>query len=98
LGVLTSGNSSGRPRDGTKPCGIARPRKASLLVSAVPNVSGCEQTVKSISYRVCAVPLRMLQVPRPGLNRRTTRAMFCARTDSKIKSQVKPQTAARRES
>jgi len=37
------------------------------------NVSGCEQTVKSIPDRVCDVPLRMLQVPRPELNRCTTR-------------------------
>ena len=36
-------------------------------VSAVPpNVSGCDQTVKSIPDKICAVPLRMLQVPRPA--------------------------------
>src|ERR1700730_11946153 len=36
-------------------------------------VSDCEQTVKSKPDRVGAVPLRMLQVPRPELNRCTTR-------------------------
>jgi hypothetical protein len=49
-------------------------RPASFLVSAVSsNVSGCEQTVKSIPDRVCDVPLRMLEVPRPELNRCRTR-------------------------
>jgi hypothetical protein len=33
------------------------------------NVSGYEQTSKSIPDMVCAVPLRMLQVPKPELNR-----------------------------
>jgi hypothetical protein len=40
---------------------------------APSNVSACEQTVKSFPDRICAVPLRMLQVPRPELNRCTTR-------------------------
>jgi hypothetical protein len=40
----------------------------------------------------------MLQVPMPELNRCTKRACFCVRTDSKIKSQVKPQIATGRES
>jgi hypothetical protein len=44
------------------------------VVTSVPsNVSGCEQTVKSKPDMVCAVPLRMLQVPRPELNRCSTR-------------------------
>jgi hypothetical protein len=45
-----------------------------FLVNPVPsNVSGCEQTVRSVPDRVSFVPLRMLQVPRPELNRCTTR-------------------------
>jgi len=58
-----------------------------------PNVSGCAQTVKSISDTVCAVPLWMLQVPRPEIQPLHNARVFCARTNSKIKSQVKPQTA-----
>src|SRR4029077_10277247 len=46
----------------------------SFLVKAVPsNVSGCDQTGEFIPDKLCAVPLRMLQVPRPELNRCTTR-------------------------
>jgi choline dehydrogenase-like flavoprotein len=37
------------------------------------NVSGCDQTAGSIPDKVSAVPLRMLQVPRPELNRFATR-------------------------
>ena len=70
-----------------------------VLVSAVPsNVSGCAQTVKSVSDSVCAVPLWMLQVPRPEIQALHNARVFCVRTNSKIKSPVKPLTAARRES
>jgi hypothetical protein len=54
--------------------GAGKGDRQHVLVSAVlSNVSGCEQTVKSTADRVCDVPLRMLQVPRPEFNRCTTR-------------------------
>ena len=40
----------------------------------------------------------MLQVPRPEIQPLHNARVFCVRPNSKIKSQVKPQTAARRES
>lgn len=70
--IVVSRRPTRRSKARMPPCWLVRP--ARFLVSRVPsNVSGCEQTVKSIRDMVCAVPLRMLQVPRPELNRCTTR-------------------------
>jgi hypothetical protein len=70
-----------------------------FLRGPVPsNVSGYDQTVRSIPDMVCAVPLWMLQVPDAGTQPVHNARVFCLRANSKIKSQVKPRTAARRES
>jgi hypothetical protein len=47
------------------------------------NVSGFEQTVKSIPNKVCAVPLWMLQVPRPEARPAHNAREFCVRIGSK---------------
>ncbi len=58
-----------RSRDETSTWATAPAEPLFLIGIVPPNVSGCEQTLKSVPDRILAVPLRMLQVPRPELNR-----------------------------
>jgi hypothetical protein len=50
------------------------------------SVSGFGQTVRFLPTRVCAVPLWMLQVPRPEARPVHNAREFCVRIGSKIKS------------
>jgi len=50
------------------------------------NVSGFEQTPRFMTLRVSAIPLWMLQIPKPEARPVHNAREFCVRIGSKIKS------------